>query len=205
MTRVKICGITCLEDALAAVDAGADAIGFVFAESPRRIAPRDAGEIVAALPPFVRTVGVTMDADTEQIEAIVRDARVDVLQFHGDESPADCRAQARPVLKRIGVAPEDDRESLLARAGRFAGIRLLVDPGRGDGLPFDFALAAGLPRPFVLAGGLDPLNVSEAMRKAHPYGIDVCSGVESAPGRKDPERMRALVGAVRLEDASNAA
>lgn len=205
MTRIKICGITCLEDAMAAVAAGADALGFVFAPSPRRIDPRTAGAIVSALPPFVRTVGVTVDAPPREIEAIVRLARVDVLQFHGNESPRRCRSQARPVLKRIPVSPGDDAAALLARTAAFKNVRLLIDPGSGDGSSFPYELAAALSQPFVLAGGLDPGNVAEALRLARPYGIDVSSGVEAAPGRKDPRKLRALIRAVRLEDARHAA
>ncbi len=205
MTRIKICGITCLADALEAVAAGADALGFVFAPSPRRIDVRAAGAIVAALPPFVRTVGVTVDAPAHEIEAIVRLARVDVLQFHGNEPARRCRSQPRPVLKRIPVFPGDDAPALRARTAAFEGVRLLIDPGSGHGRPFPYALAAALPAPFVLAGGLDAANVGEAIRLARPYGIDVSSGVEAAPGRKDPRRLRDLVRAVRLEDARHAA
>ncbi len=205
MTRIKICGITCVEDALAAVAAGADALGFVFAPSPRRIDPRVAGEIAVALPPFVRTVGVTVDAGDDEIEAIVRRARIDVLQFHGSETVERCRQQVRPVIKRIPVSALDDADTLRRRGARYRGVPLLVDPGRGDGRPFPFGLAAGLPGPVVVAGGLDATTVGEAIRLARPYGIDVCSGVESAPGRKDPSKLSAFVRAVRSEDAKHAA
>ncbi len=205
MTRIKICGITCLKDAMEAVAAGADALGFVFAPSLRRIDPRAAGTIVSALPPFVRTVGVTVDASPHEIEAIVTLARVDVLQFHGNESARKCRLQSRPVLKRIPVWPGDDAAALRARTAEFEGVRLLIDPGSGNGRPFPYTLAAALPRPFVLAGGLDPENVGEAIRLARPYGIDVNSGVEATPGRKDPRKLSALVRAVRMEDARHAA
>lgn len=205
MTRIKICGITCLEDALEAVGAGADALGFVFAPSPRRIDAREAGAIVSALPLFVRTVGVTVDASANEIETIHQHARVDVLQFHGNESAEDCESQARPVLKRIPVLPGDNVAALHARAAAFEGVQLLIDPGSGDGQPFPYALAAALRGPFVLAGGLDAGNVGEAIRLARPYGIDVSSGVESTPGRKDPGKLRELVRAVRLEDARHAA
>jgi len=205
MTRIKICGITCLRDAMEAVAAGADALGFVFAPSPRRIDPRAAGAIVAALPPFVCTVGVTVDASAHEIEAILELARVDLLQFHGNESARECRLQSRPVLKRIPVRPGDNAPALLARTAEYAGLRLLIDPGSGDGRSFPHALAQALPAPFVLAGGLGPDNVGEAIRLARPSGIDVSSGVETTPGRKDPRLLRALVHAVRLEDARHAA
>ena len=204
-TRIKVCGVTRLDDALAAVAAGAHALGFVFAESSRRIAPAKAGRIVAALPPFVVTVGVTVDASDRELNRIVAESGVDLLQFHGDETLDACLRQPRPVIKRLAVNPGDDARALARRAARYPGVRLLVDPGSGHGVPFEYGRAAAIAAPFVLAGGLHPGNVGAAMRAARPAGVDVSSGVESAPGRKCPDALRAFAGAVRSEDARHAA
>lgn len=204
-TRIKVCGITCLKDALLAIDAGADALGFVLAESVRRVSIPTVAQIVAAVPPFVRTFAVTVDASRAEIEAIVGRTRIDALQFHGNESPEICRVQPRPVLKRIAVLPSDDASALTDRASRYAGLPLLIDPGCGDGMPFPYVLAAGLPGPLVVAGGLHAGNVGMAIGTVKPSGVDVCSGVEVSPGRKCPQRLRAFVRAVRSEDARHAA
>lgn len=201
-TRVKICGITRVEDALAAVRHGCDAIGLVFYEkSPRCVTPNRAAEIVAILPPFVNAVGLFVDAPAERVRAIMQEVRLDVLQFHGEESPAYCRQFGMPYLKAVRVRPETN---LLQYAADFAEARaLLLDayiegtPG-GTGQTFDWALIPrDLPRPVILAGGLNADNVGEAVRLARPYAVDVSGGVEKEKGIKDAAKIAAFMRGVR--------
>ncbi len=197
MTRVKICGITSLDDALVAVDAGADALGFVFFEkSPRHLDPEKAAGIIAGLPPFVQVVGLFVNAELDFVNLTADRCRLDLVQLHGDESPAYCQSVRRRVLKALRVR---DGESLQAIADyRVAG--LLLDAyspkaygGTGERFDWDLALAAKGPTPIILAGGLDPDNVASAVARVAPYGVDVSSGVESSPGRKDAELVRRFV------------
>jgi phosphoribosylanthranilate isomerase len=201
-TRVKICGITRVEDGLAAARAGADAIGLVFAErSPRRVSPEQARTIAAALPPFVTTVALFVNASPDEVEAVIAQVRPDCLQFHGEEPPDYCAAFGLPWLKAVRVRPGVD---LLQFSTRYAAARgLLLDaysPAAhgGTGERFDWGLIpADLPRPVVLAGGLTPANVGEAVRFAKPWAVDVSSGVEAAPGIKDAAKIAAFVKEVR--------
>jgi phosphoribosylanthranilate isomerase len=195
---VKICGITRREDAEAAVTAGASAIGFIFwPGSPRFVDPFRAGEIARALPPFVSVVGVFVNQSEAHINGVASVARLSVVQLHGDETPADAARVNRPVLKAVPVgAPGDEAWP--------ASVTLLVDaqdPVRrgGTGRTIDWPAAARLAarRRVVLAGGLTPENVADAIRTVRPFGIDVSSGVESAPGIKDHARLRALLETVR--------
>lgn len=193
-TRVKICGITCLEDALCAVEAGADALGFVFYDkSPRCLSAPEAGKIVASLPPFVTTVGLFVNEAPDRVRRIMTTAGLQVVQLHGDESPADCGALAPwPVIKALrvrGAASLEGIDDYPVRA-------LLLDAWSaggygGSGERFDWDLLAGLkPRvPLILAGGLNPDNVAEAVARVRPYAVDVSSGVEKSPGRKDRQRI----------------
>jgi len=201
---VKICGVTSRDDARLAADAGADAVGLVFwLGSPRCVSFETARGITEALPPFVLRVGVFVDADRETLERGAREAGLDLLQLHGDEAPEALDGLPRRVLKAVRVGPGFAPVEAERYAGRAAG--LLLDtrgdraPG-GTGRPFDWSLARGLRErcPFlVLAGGLTPETVGEAIRAVHPHGVDVSSGVESSPGRKDPARVRAFVEAAR--------
>ncbi|MEQ8258747.1 MAG: phosphoribosylanthranilate isomerase [Alcanivorax sp.] len=209
--RVKICGITRPDDGRHAARAGADAIGLVFyPPSPRYVSPRQAADIVAALPPFVTTVGLFVDAPPEQIDALLEQVPLDMLQFHGDESPHYCAAFRRPWIKALRMR---DGVDLQAEADRYraAGARgLLVDsyvpgvPG-GTGERFDWdRLPANPSLPLVLAGGLDPANVAEAVRRVRPWAVDVSGGVEviGVDGRrqggiKDPAAVSAFVRAAR--------
>lgn len=198
--RVKICGVTRLEDALAAVRLGADALGFNFwPRSKRFIAPEAAREIVRRLPPLVVTVGVFVDPSHEEVLRAVEASGVQVAQLHGDEPPALCAALRLPVVKAIRVR---DAASLEALA-RYPVAGFLLDsatPGYGgSGQAFDWALAAAAAaaRPVILAGGLEPGNVAEAVRVVRPYAVDVASGVEAAPGVKDLERMRRFIEAAK--------
>jgi phosphoribosylanthranilate isomerase len=199
--RVKICGITRLEDALEAVRLGADALGFNFWPGSKRfIAPADARRIIAALPPLVTTVGVFVDPSHDEAEAAAAVSGIRVLQLHGDESPEACRAFQRPVVKGLRVAGPEALEQLARYAG-LAGILLdAASPGYGgSGTTFDWSIAREAARrvPLLLAGGLTPDNVGEAIRAVHPYAVDVASGVESSPGVKDPDRMARFIRAAK--------
>jgi phosphoribosylanthranilate isomerase len=206
MTRTKICGITRVEDGLAAAYAGADAIGLVFVgKSPRHVTPERAAEIGAALPPFVTRVALFVNPDASEVEAVLHRARPDVLQFHGEESPAFCRAFGLPYLKAARVRQGVD---LLQFAALYADAQgLLLDAWSegahgGTGERFDWALIPpDLPRPVVLAGGLHPGNVAEAIRAVRPWAVDVSSGVEAAKGIKDAAKIAAFMKEVSNADA----
>lgn len=199
--RSKICGITRVEDALAAVEAGADAIGLVFyARSPRAVSVEQAVAIVQALPPFVTSVGLFVNMPREQLQALLAQVPLDLLQFHGDESPADCEGFARPYIKALRVRVGEDVAATMAP---YAGARgILLDtfvegvPG-GTGAAFDWSLVPqGVSRPIILAGGLDASNVASAIRQVRPYAVDVSGGVEASKGIKDASKIRAFVRAV---------
>jgi len=218
-TRVKICGITRLADGLAAARAGADAIGFVFwAGTPRRIDPAAAAAIRAQLPPFVSVVGLFVDAEPDEVRAVLAALPLDLLQFHGREPAAFCRAFGRPYLKAIPVASEATAAGLLEYAACYADAAgVLFDAPPAAGLPggtgqsFDWdALPRQLPRPLVLSGGLDAGNVAAAVRRVRPWAVDVSSGVEvrdasGAPvrGSKDPARIEAFIQEVRNADGGS--
>jgi phosphoribosylanthranilate isomerase len=216
MTWVKICGITNLEDALTAVDAGADALGFVFYEkSPRKTDPVKARDITAKLPQKIEKVGVFVDADPEQIRAVVSEAGLTAVQLHRksvlrlwEDSPP---AEHLGVSKLIPVIPGN----LLKNAGvrvehhmrqKIYAMMLDSHPNTavgGTGTTFDWSNTQGLVQslgsfvPVIVAGGLTPTNVAEAMRILKPWGVDVASGVEATPGKKDPQKVRAFISAVR--------
>jgi phosphoribosylanthranilate isomerase len=199
--RVKICGVTRLEDALLAVRLGADALGFNFwPRSKRYLSPSAAREIVRRLPPLVTSVGVFVDPSRDEVLRAVEASGVQVAQLHGDEPPALCAALPLPVLKALRVRDAASLEAVGAYDG-VAGILLdTATPGYGgSGATFDWALAApaAAARPLVLAGGLDPGNVAEAVRLVRPFAVDVASGVESAPGIKDQELMRRFIEAAK--------
>lgn len=200
--RSKICGITRIEDALAAAEAGADAIGFVFyARSPRAVDVRQARAIIAELPPFVTTVGLFVNASRCELNEILEVVPLDLLQFHGDETPADCEGYHRPWIKALRVRPGDDLE---AACQRYAGARgILLDsyvagvPG-GTGEAFDWSLVpARLSKPIILAGGLSAGNVGQAIAQVRPYAVDVSGGVEQAKGIKDAAKIEAFMRAVK--------
>ncbi|MCX6357681.1 MAG: phosphoribosylanthranilate isomerase [Candidatus Aureabacteria bacterium] len=202
MVRIKICGITTKDDALAAVEAGADALGFVFAESPRRVSMEQARDIAAALSPFICTVGVFVNESLARVRKIAGGAHLSCVQLHGDESPAYCERLGGRIIKAIRVRDERSVSGLEGyRVSAFLLDSYMPDQpgGTGRGFPWEIAAAMGrIPIPLILAGGLTPETVANAIRKAHPWGVDVSSGVESSPGKKDPARMRAFVSAVRL-------
>lgn len=206
MTRVKICGVTSVEDALAAVEAGADAIGLVLAPSPRRVDVEDAAAIAASLAPFVTPVAVFVDAEVEEVAGIAGRIGLTLVQLHGQESPAACdelHARGLRVIKRLAVYAGSTGGELRATMRSYRVGATLLDPGAGSGVGFDWRIARDLPGPVIVAGGLNPENVADAIRAARPYGVDVASGVERSPGVKDREKMRAFVRAVRQADAGN--
>lgn len=207
-TRVKICGITRLEDALKAVSAGADAIGLVFyPPSPRYLSPEQAKEIVRRLPPFVTVTGLFVDAPAEDVLRIARQCSLDLLQFHGDETPEYCEQFARPFMKALRMKPGID---LLQESSRFAGARaLLLDTYRsgvpgGTGETFDWTrVPEALAGRIVLAGGLNCDNVTEAIRRLRPFAVDVSGGVEREKGIKDGDRIEAFMRGVERADREN--
>ncbi|HBD11836.1 MAG TPA: phosphoribosylanthranilate isomerase [Porticoccaceae bacterium] len=204
-TKVKICGLTSVEDAVIAVDAGADAIGLVFyADSPRCVSIEIAREIVRTVGPFTTTVGLFVNAAVSELEQCVRETGVHVVQLHGDETPAYCRQMTTPYLRAIRVAPETDVAAAIAAYPAAAGY--LMDawhPERygGTGECFDWHRVAGMAsdpaRVLILAGGLSVDNIVEAVQSVRPYAVDVSSGVESAPGKKDPRLVREFIARVR--------
>lgn len=201
--RIKICGITNANDALSAADAGADALGFIcYRKSPRYVRPSQAVSIIRELPPFVSKVGVFVNATEEEVRSAILECGFDVIQFHGEETPEFCLS-FRP-LKIIKAFRMGDAASLKA-LGNFSTDAWLLDsfvPGQrgGTGAAFNWDLAIqakGMGRPVILAGGLQVDNVAQAVRQVRPYGLDVSSGVESAPGKKDRVRMTDFVAAAR--------
>jgi phosphoribosylanthranilate isomerase len=204
--KVKICGITNTEDAAAAVAAGADALGFVFyRESPRYIQPQVVSRIVASLQPFIVGVGVFVNEDIKRVRDLMDSCGLAFAQLHGDEDASYCERLGRPVLRGIRLR---DRGSLLSMAeyrGRALVRGFVVDAFSegaygGTGLVADWTLAAEAAQAakVLLAGGLTPENVGEAIKHVKPYGVDVSSGVEASPGKKDPAKIQAFIRAVKL-------
>ncbi|HVO11861.1 MAG TPA: phosphoribosylanthranilate isomerase [Vicinamibacteria bacterium] len=213
---VKICGITSPEDAALAVDAGADALGFVFwPMSPRRVELARAAAIARQLPPFVLRVGVFVNAPRDEMARVADAVGLDVLQLHGDEPPEALVALPRRAIKAVRVgrrfASDEAKRYLGCTAGLLVDTRLTGDssqPPGGTGVPFDWSLVTGLAAqvPFlVLAGGLTPHNVAEAVKVVRPQAVDVASGVETMPGKKDPGRVRAFVAAARAAESQEVA
>ncbi|WP_460595184.1 phosphoribosylanthranilate isomerase [Geomonas sp. Red276] len=197
MTKVKICGITSVEDALMAAQAGADALGFIFFEkSPRFLDTEKAASIISSLPPFIQVVGLFVNAPLEFVNETADRCRLDIVQLHGDESPEYCRQVRRRVMKAFRVR---GMESLATMPDyRVAGFVLdAYSPnaygGTGDRFDWECAVAAKSHGPIVLAGGLEPENVASAVAQVAPYGVDVSSGVELSPGVKDPEKVRSFI------------
>lgn len=195
---VKICGVTSEEDALLAVAMGADAVGFVFAPSVRQMAPAAVAAITRRMPPQVLTIGVFRDALASRVVEIVQEAGLHGAQLHGNESLEDCAevSSSVPFVVKAFTAGSP----ALERSASYRVHALLVDaPEPGSGNVFDWRLAEAAPkaRRLLLAGGLTPANVAHAIERVHPWGVDVSSGVESSPGRKDPRLVRAFVQAAR--------
>lgn len=206
-TRVKICGLTRPQDVEAAVAAGADAIGLVFyPPSPRAVSVELARDLCGLLPPFVTAVGLFVDDSAGQVRRVLEQVPLDLVQFHGEESPALCEAVGRRWIKAIRMRPGVDLPVLAETYGGATGLLLdAYDPALpgGTGLAFDWGLIpAGLASRIVLAGGLDPDNVATAVARVRPYAVDVSGGVESARGVKDPAKIFAFIQGVRDGDSA---
>jgi Phosphoribosylanthranilate isomerase len=203
-TRVKICGITRPQDALAAAQAGADAVGLVFyPSSPRYLSTERAVEIRDALPPFVQSVALFVNADAAQVAQVLQRVRPGMLQFHGEESPDFCSQFGAPFVKAVRVRPGIDALEYLRPFSRAAAwlFDSYVPEYGGVGESFDWSLVPALrERPLILSGGLAPANVAEALRRVRPWGVDVSSGVESAKGIKDAAKIAAFMAEVRNAD-----
>jgi phosphoribosylanthranilate isomerase len=207
-TWIKMCGITRLEDALACVEAGADALGFVFAESPRRVRPDEAVSIIRKLPPTVMRFAVFVDESPAEIAGVLAATEVDRVQLHGFEEPMVQELAGTRVVKAFRARDE----SVLTEIEEWAAPFFFLDTWHptqagGTGQRFDWELARRAHKfgQFVLAGGLDPENVGRAVREVRPFGVDVSSGIEKSPGIKDPAKIRAFVDAVRAADREAAA
>lgn len=219
-TRIKICGLTRPQDVQSAVTAGADAVGFVFyPKSPRYIDAAAAGRLIATIPPFVTPVGLCVNATPAEVQAIVAQAPVSLLQFHGDETPQQCAAIAqavnRPFIRAIRVKEGMQAADLLeyeseyrAASTLFTGLLLdaFVDSYGGGGKVFDWSLIPENIAPrVVLSGGLSVQNATDAVLSVRPYAVDISSGVEQDKGIKDAVKIRAFIAAVRTADAVAAA
>lgn len=204
-TRVKICGITNITDAEVAVQAGADALGFVFYDkSPRAVTIDQAWAVFETLPAFVTTTALFVNPDVALVNRVIEALKIDLLQFHGDESPAFCEQFSRPYIKAVRMQPETDLKQLAAQYASSQG--LLLDtyvkgiPG-GTGAAFNWDWVSpekrqNMPLPVILAGGLNEENIGQAINSVHPWAVDVSGGVESAPGQKSSEKIQAFIQAV---------
>lgn len=204
-TRVKICGLTRESDLTAAVDVGTDAIGLVFyARSPRAIGIEQARALLNALPPFVTSVGLFVNAEADFVQSVLARVPLDALQFHGDEPPDYCDAFHRPWIKAVRMRPGTNLAGLVEQYGSASGLLLdTYDPATagGTGRRFDWDLIPKWLAPrIILAGGLNPENVADAVRRVAPYAVDVSGGVESAKGMKDQAKMEAFLNGVRDGD-----
>jgi len=200
-TRVKICGITRIEDAIAAAQAGADAIGFVFdSKSPRHVHPDQALKIARALPPFITIVGLFVNAAPDTIEGVLSHVPLDLIQFHGNEKPEQCRRYHRSYIKAIHMKPDVDLREMARLYSDATGLLLdtyVADVAGGSGQAFDWnRIPRDLGKPVILAGGLASENVAEAVRKVRPFAVDVSSGVELSKGIKDARKISDFIDAV---------
>ena len=206
MTWIKICGLTNIEDALNAASLGADALGFIFAPSPRKVDPATVRGIVRSLPASLLKVGVFLNQALSEVRETAAYCHLDGLQFHGEESPEYCQKFSQRVIKTIRIKGVESLEDMV----RFRNVWILLDTynplkGGGTGIQFpcEIALKAREDVDFILSGGLNPSNVGEAIKKVRPMGVDVCSGVETTPGKKDLSKMGEFVKEVRRADDQN--
>ncbi|HLG15817.1 MAG TPA: phosphoribosylanthranilate isomerase [Blastocatellia bacterium] len=206
--RIKICGVRSVDEARTALDLGADALGFNFwPRSPRYISPDNARQVISQLPPVAAFIGVFVDEDAQRIINIAAQVGLGAVQLHGDESPEFCALLGSiKVIKALRVGRDFD----IARIRDYRASAILLDArvegnygGTGHSFDWDVAVAAKQFAPIILAGGLTAENVGDAIRRVQPLAVDVCSGVEAEPGRKDPLKMRAFVSAVRAANAPN--
>ena len=203
MVKVKVCGITNADDAFAAVALGVDALGFIFAPSPRRISPGDARNIIQAIPPLVKTVGVFVDQDPAEIKEIVHFCGIDLIQLHGDEPPGLCSELMPFTIKAIRMRDQTVIGSMEQYRGSVRA--MLLDTysresvgGTGKSFNWDLAVQAkGMGIPIILAGGLGPYNIAEAVSTVKPYAVDVNSGIEDRPGKKNHALLKELFENIR--------
>jgi len=204
-TRIKICGVTSAADAAAAVAAGADAIGVIFAPSPRQVCVEQAAAVLAAVPPPVARVGVFVDASAEEVATAVSACGLTAVQFSGSESPEDCDAAPVPVIKMVPIGMDFGLEGAEPFRGHTAALLLdtyAADKAGGTSQTFDWRPLGAVPgwAPFFVAGGLNPDNVGKCIAVLRPFAVDVSSGVESSFGVKDHAKLSALCAAVRAAD-----
>ena len=203
MVRVKVCGITNYQDASMAIELGADALGFIFASSPRQITPEKARDIIYAIPPFVQTVGVFVDEDPGKIRRTIHLCGLDLVQLHGDESPDLCRELMPCAIKALRLKDESSLSAIKPYRGRVRAILLdtyMQGKRGGTGRTFDWNLAIKAKEfgiPTILSGGLNPDTISEAISLVKPFGVDVNSGIEESPGKKSPNLMGELMEIIR--------
>ncbi len=209
--RVKICGITSIKDAQHVCNAGVDSIGLVFyGKSPRNVSITQAAKICDSLPPFVTSVGLFLDPSIEFVESVLANVTLDLLQFHGSETPEFCDLFNRPYIKAIGMEGVTGEEEFAQRADQFINAKgFLVDShasgkAGGTGKTFDWKnVPQNIQKPIILAGGLNPDNIADAMQQVDVYAIDLSSGVESSPGIKDPQKIKQLMAEVYRVQCSN--
>ncbi len=203
MTRIKICGITNLDDGLEAIAAGVDALGFVFVpNTPRYITPSQAKLVIKQLPPFITNVGLFVDSEIDEIEDIVNHCKLDAVQLHGNESPEMCSqiSLQTKVIKSFHVKKELQvlrNEIANYRVDAYLLDTFIKGKAGGTGQTFDWRIAEGLSQRIILAGGLTPNNIGTAIAQLQPYGVDVSSGVEKSPGKKDTNKIHSFVRQVR--------
>ena len=197
MRKIKICGITNLDDAIMVTELGADALGFIFTPSKRKIDPNKAREIIKELPPFLTTVGVFMDEALKKVNQIADYTGINIVQLHGSESALYCNKIKRKVIKRISVNNNDTTRDLVSRMEKYKVPAYILDPGAGSGKVFNWDLAIGIDLPLIIAGGLTPENVKNVILLLEPYGVDVVSGVEQSPGKKDKQKVKRFIEEVR--------
>lgn len=208
MIKIKICGITNTEDAFWAVNLKVDALGFIFADSPRRVEPEIVQKIIELLPPFISSVGVFVNEDRKKVEGIAESCGLTTLQFHGQESPSYCEGFKQKIVKALRIENKD----ILKKAAQYqdkvdAYLLDTYSPSKygGTGKTFDWSIAKEIKKfglPIILSGGLSPENIKEAISEVEPYGIDVSSGVEEEPGKKN---LKKLINFVRIVRETNGA
>lgn len=205
-TRIKVCGITTQEDARFAAAAGADGLGFIFVEqSPRLVEPDTVRAITGHLPPFVDRIGVFVDQEMEVVEEIIHYCGLTLVQLHGAETPEYCKKISCKVIKSFAIGSRAESEALAAYADVASGFLLDTyhkDKAGGTGMTFNWGMVEQVkpPGPVILAGGLNPENIGEAVLRVKPFAVDVNSGVEYQPGRKDPDKLKLFVNKVRKAD-----
>ncbi|MGB9720553.1 MAG: phosphoribosylanthranilate isomerase [bacterium] len=196
--KIKICGITNLEDGLVASKLGADSLGFIFAPSPRNIEPEMVKNIIKNLPPFITTVGVFKDEALDVVKKIIRFTGIDVIQLHGSEPPEYCRRiKGVRIIKRIKIDHNSNSDDIVKEMVRYSVSAYLFDPGDGSGNIFNWKIIKGIKGSIIVGGGLNQDNVKIMIELLKPYGVDVCSGVEKFPGKKDPEKVKDFIKEVR--------